>query len=44
MNISVPDPMTDFVDEQVSTVRYGNASEYIRQRLRESERQTVDEL
>lgn len=43
MNISLPEPMKDFVEEQVSTGSYGNASEYIRQLLREAQERKANE-
>lgn len=34
MNISLPDELKAFVDEQVATRAYGSASEYVRELLR----------
>jgi antitoxin ParD1/3/4 len=34
MNISLPDALKQFVDEQVDGGRYGTSSEYIRQLIR----------
>ena len=34
MNISLPDPMKDWVDTQTSSGRYDNASEYVRDLIR----------
>lgn len=34
MNISLPDPMKDWVETQTSTGRYDNASEYVRDLIR----------
>ncbi len=34
MNISLPDPMKDWVEVQTSSGRYGNASEYVRDLIR----------
>ncbi len=34
MNISLPQPLKNFVDEQVATGRYSNASEYVRELIR----------
>ena len=34
MNISLPDPMKDWVETQTSSVRYDNASEYVRDLIR----------
>jgi antitoxin ParD1/3/4 len=34
MNISLPDALKDFVDQQVSTAGYGTSSEYVRELIR----------
>jgi antitoxin ParD1/3/4 len=34
MNISLPDSLKDFVDEQVSQRGYGTSSEYVRELIR----------
>lgn len=34
MNISLPDSLRSFVDEQVSTRGYGTSSEYVRELIR----------
>jgi antitoxin ParD1/3/4 len=34
MNISLPDTLKDFVDEQVSLRGYGTSSEYVRELIR----------
>jgi antitoxin ParD1/3/4 len=34
MNISLPEPMTEFVEEQVRAGEYSSASEYIRELVR----------
>ncbi len=34
MNISLPDSLKDFVDEQVSSRGYGTSSEYVRELIR----------
>jgi antitoxin ParD1/3/4 len=34
MNISLPDSLKDFVDQQVSTSGYGTSSEYVRELIR----------
>lgn len=34
MNISLPDPMKTWVEEQVSTGHYSNASDYVRDLIR----------
>lgn len=42
MNISLPDALKDFVDEQVSRRGYGTSSEYVRELIRkDQERQTL---
>lgn len=43
MNISLPEPMKSFVDEQVSNGGYSSASEYIRGLLREEQKRQVKE-
>jgi antitoxin ParD1/3/4 len=34
MNISLPDTLKDFVDQQVSSAGYGTSSEYVRELIR----------
>lgn len=34
MNVSLPDPMKDWVDDQTRSGSYGNASEYVRDLIR----------
>lgn len=34
MNISLPDSLKQFVDQQVSTAGYGTSSEYVRELIR----------
>ena len=34
MNISLPDTLKDFVDQQVITAGYGTSSEYVRELIR----------
>ncbi len=34
MNVSLPDPMKTWVEEQVATGRYANASDYVRDLIR----------
>jgi antitoxin ParD1/3/4 len=42
MNISLPDSLKSFVDEQVSERGYGTSSEYVRELIRrDQERQTL---
>ncbi|MBM3513736.1 MAG: type II toxin-antitoxin system ParD family antitoxin [Alphaproteobacteria bacterium] len=38
MNISLPDPLKKFVDDQVADGRYSSASEYIRELIRADEK------
>jgi antitoxin ParD1/3/4 len=45
MNISLPDPMKQFIDEQVSTGDYSSVSEYIRELVRaDQKRKAKDHL
>ena len=45
MNISLPDPMREFVDKQVSMRGYGTSSEYVRELIRRDQgRQHLREL
>jgi antitoxin ParD1/3/4 len=37
MNISLPDQMKDWVEQQVATGRYANASDYFRDLIRQSQ-------
>jgi len=34
MNVSLPDPMKDWVENQVATGQYSNASDYVRDLIR----------
>jgi antitoxin ParD1/3/4 len=43
MNISLPDPMKDFVDGQIASGRYSSASEYVRELIREDEKRKAEE-
>jgi antitoxin ParD1/3/4 len=43
MNISLPEPLKDFVDGQIATGRYSSASEYVRELIREDERRKAQE-
>jgi antitoxin ParD1/3/4 len=38
MNISLPDPLKDFVDAQISSGRYSSVSEYVRELIRGDEK------
>jgi antitoxin ParD1/3/4 len=45
MNISLPDPMKQYVEEQVSAGGYSSASEYVRELVRtDQKRKAKDEL
>ena len=37
MNISLPDPMKDWVNAQTETGRYSNASDYVRDLIRQDQ-------
>lgn len=41
MTISLPDPMREFVESEVSSGNYGSASELFREMLRERQKQTA---
>jgi antitoxin ParD1/3/4 len=43
MNISLPEPLKEFVDEQIAAGRYSSASEYIRELIREDEKRKAEE-
>jgi antitoxin ParD1/3/4 len=43
MNISVPDPLKEFVDHQIAGGRYSSVSEYIRELIRDDEKRKADE-
>lgn len=38
MNISIPEPLKQFVDDQVASGRYGSVSEYVRELIRDDEK------
>jgi antitoxin ParD1/3/4 len=45
MNISLPDPMKQYVEEQVTAGAYSSASEYVRELVRaDQKRQAKEEL
>jgi antitoxin ParD1/3/4 len=45
MNVSLPDPMKQFVEEQVAAGAYSSASEYIRELVRaDQKRQAKEQL
>jgi len=43
MNISLPEPLKQFVDGQVSAGRYSSASEYVRELIRADEKRKAEE-
>lgn len=43
MNISLPEPLKDFIDRQIAAGRYSSASEYIRELVRNDEKQKAEE-
>lgn len=40
MNVSLPDPMKDWVEAQARTGRYSNASDYVRDLIRRDQERT----
>jgi antitoxin ParD1/3/4 len=40
MNVSLPDPMKDWVEAQARTGRYSNASDYVRDLIRRDQART----
>ncbi len=43
MNISLPEPLKQFVDGQIQTGRYSSASEYVRELIRADEKRKAEE-
>mgnify|MGYP001574139876 CR=1 FL=1 len=43
MNISLPDPLKQFVDGQIAQGRYSSASEYMRELIRADEKRKAEE-
>ena len=43
MNISLPEPLKEFVDGQIASGRYSSASEYIRELIRGDEKHKAEE-
>lgn len=43
MNISLPEPLKDFVDNQIASGRYSSASEYVRELIRDDEKRKAEE-
>jgi antitoxin ParD1/3/4 len=42
MNISLPEPLKDFVDSQVAEGRYSSVSEYMRELIRADEKRKAE--
>jgi antitoxin ParD1/3/4 len=43
MNISLPEPLKEFVDGQIAEGRYSSASEYVRELIRADEKRKAEE-
>ena len=43
MNISLPDPLKEFVDGQIAQGRYSSASEYVRELIRADEKRKAED-
>lgn len=43
MNVSLPDPLKEFVDGQIASGRYSTVSEYVRELIREDEKRKAQE-
>lgn len=43
MNISLPEPLKEFVDGQIAEGRYSSASEYVRELIRADEKRKAGE-
>jgi len=43
MNISLPDPLKKFVDNQVASGQYSSVSEYIRELIRDDEKRRAED-
>ena len=43
MNISLPDPLKQFVDGQIAEGRYSSVSEYVRELIRADEKRKAEE-
>jgi antitoxin ParD1/3/4 len=43
MNISLPEPLKEFVDGQIAQGRYSTASEYVRELIRADEKRRAEE-
>ena len=43
MNISLPEPLKEFVDAQIAAGRYSSASEYVHELIRTDEKRKAEE-
>jgi antitoxin ParD1/3/4 len=43
MNITLPEPMRQFIEEQINSGSYGTASEYMRTLIREDQKRKAQE-
>lgn len=43
MNISLPDQLKDFIDDQIGSGRYSSVSEYVRDLIRNDEKRKAQE-
>jgi len=43
MNVSLPDPLKEFVDHQIAEGRYSSVSEYIRELIRDDEKRKAEQ-
>lgn len=43
MNISLPDPLKKFVDDQIAEGRYSSVSEYVRELIRADEKRKAED-
>ena len=43
MNISLPEPLKQFVDTQIASGRYSSVSEYVRELIRDDEKRKAEE-
>ncbi len=43
MNISLPEPLKQFVDDQIAAGRYSSVSEYVRELIRNDEKRKAED-
>jgi antitoxin ParD1/3/4 len=43
MNISLPEPLKEFVDHQIAEGRYSSVSEYVRELIRDDEKRRAEQ-